>query len=187
MPLAFRSQSHGTIAFGFFNIESDMLLLDRYFFFATDFCDTVCKLSQALNESGREFPCPAFFIEDPAGIGDLHGGIAGTHYSGFIGETYKKYPFPRDPAGFRQQTRGFETRHEFEQMMRGFGTRSELCFQQDIDAGQFVIGPYVFTSENYFQLIEYVIQGGYPRWLDNVAPDYVIKMRDELAVVKYPA
>jgi hypothetical protein len=26
MPLAFESLSHGTIAFGFFNIESDMLL-----------------------------------------------------------------------------------------------------------------------------------------------------------------
>jgi hypothetical protein len=31
MPLAFQSLSHGTITFGFFNIESDMLLLDRYF------------------------------------------------------------------------------------------------------------------------------------------------------------
>ena len=28
MPLAFDSISHGSIAFGFFNIESDMLLLD---------------------------------------------------------------------------------------------------------------------------------------------------------------
>ena len=38
MPLAFESLSHRTIAFGFFNIESDMLLLDRYFLFAEDFC-----------------------------------------------------------------------------------------------------------------------------------------------------
>jgi hypothetical protein len=29
MPLAFESINHGTIAFGFFNIESDMLLLDK--------------------------------------------------------------------------------------------------------------------------------------------------------------
>ena len=34
MPLAFKSLSHETIAFGFFNIESDMLILDRYFLFA---------------------------------------------------------------------------------------------------------------------------------------------------------
>jgi hypothetical protein len=30
MPLAFESISHGTIAFGFFNIDSDMLLLEQY-------------------------------------------------------------------------------------------------------------------------------------------------------------
>ena len=38
MPLAFDSISHGSIAFGFFNIESDMLLCDHYFLFADEFC-----------------------------------------------------------------------------------------------------------------------------------------------------
>jgi len=38
MPLAFDSSSHGKIAFGFFNIETDMLLLENYFIFATQFC-----------------------------------------------------------------------------------------------------------------------------------------------------
>ena len=32
MPLSFSSTTHGNIAFGFFNIESDMLLLENYFF-----------------------------------------------------------------------------------------------------------------------------------------------------------
>ncbi|MGD2186296.1 MAG: hypothetical protein PVI71_09215 [Desulfobacterales bacterium] len=32
MPLAFESLSHGSIAFGFFNIETDMLLLENYFY-----------------------------------------------------------------------------------------------------------------------------------------------------------
>ncbi len=32
MPLSFESRSHGPVAFGFFNIESDMLLLERTFF-----------------------------------------------------------------------------------------------------------------------------------------------------------
>ncbi len=35
MPLSFRSENHGNIAFGFFNIESDMLLLENYFFLQT--------------------------------------------------------------------------------------------------------------------------------------------------------
>jgi hypothetical protein len=44
MPLSFESLSHGTIAFGFFNIESDMLLCDRYFLFADDFCANIVAL-----------------------------------------------------------------------------------------------------------------------------------------------
>jgi hypothetical protein len=41
MPLDFESLSHGTVAFGFFNIESDLLLLERSFFFASEFCELV--------------------------------------------------------------------------------------------------------------------------------------------------
>ena len=37
MPLEFQSISHGKIAFGFFNIETDMILLGHYFLFARDF------------------------------------------------------------------------------------------------------------------------------------------------------
>ncbi len=46
MPLAFQSLSHGQIAFGFFNIETDMLLLDIHFFFADDFCRAVRELAE---------------------------------------------------------------------------------------------------------------------------------------------
>ncbi len=46
MPLEFQSLSHGPIAFGFFNIESDMLLLEHYFFFASEFCKYISDLSE---------------------------------------------------------------------------------------------------------------------------------------------
>lgn len=41
MPLEFESLSHGRIAFGFFNIETDMILLNQYFLFAEDFCHSI--------------------------------------------------------------------------------------------------------------------------------------------------
>ena len=44
MPLAFNSLSHGQIAFGFFNIDTDMLLLDRYFLFADKFCNSIIDM-----------------------------------------------------------------------------------------------------------------------------------------------
>jgi hypothetical protein len=182
MPLAFRSESHGTVAFGFFNIESDMLLLDRYFFFATDFCETICKMVKELDESTYKFSFPAYVVKNPANIGDLHGGIAGTHYSGFIGESYKRYPFPRETIKFKQQTEGFKTRDEFENIIMSFGEpvnlRLTIASRKEVVA----IGPYVFTRENFSRLIDYVIGGGYPGWLDDVAPDYVLKMQKVVAL-----
>ena len=43
MPISFPSKSHGQIPIGFFNIETDMLLMDHYFFFSTDFCEWVVE------------------------------------------------------------------------------------------------------------------------------------------------
>lgn len=185
MPLAFNSESHGTIAFGFFNIESDMLLLDRYFFFATDFCEAICKLAKERDEAVSKFSLPAYVIKNPADIGDLHGGIAGTHYSGFIGETYRKYPFPSDEIGFRQQAEGYKTRDEFVGMILNFGTPIDLILCQDKNKEQALFGPYVFSEYNFLQLVQYVVQGGYPRWQEDIAPDYVARMHEAVTSAWY--
>lgn len=179
MPLAFESISHGTIAFGFFNIESDMLLLDKYFFFATDFCEAVCKMAEERDGTVIKFPFPAYVIKNLADIGDLHGGIAGTHYSGFIGETYKKYPFPKQQIDFKQQTEGYRSRGEFERMIQSFGKSIKMVLRNSSRKDQAIVGPYVFSLPGFLQLIEYVIRGGYPGWLGGIAPDYVVKMQHQ--------
>ena len=46
MPIAFNSLSHGKVAFGFFNIESDMLLLEHDFFFSTVFCEHMSRIAR---------------------------------------------------------------------------------------------------------------------------------------------
>lgn len=157
-----------------------MLLLDRYFFFATDFCEIICTMAEGQGGAIGEFSFSAYVIKNAADIGDLHGGIAGTHYSGFIGESYKKYPFPRDQMEFKQQTEGFRTRDEFVQMILNFGTPIDLDLYQDRGTDQVSIGPYVFSQKIFLQLISYVIQGGYPRWLEDIAPDYVLKIQGAL-------
>jgi hypothetical protein len=48
MPLSFESLSHGTIAFGFFNIETDMLLLEQYFLFADAFCHHLGEIPEQI-------------------------------------------------------------------------------------------------------------------------------------------
>ncbi len=78
MPLAFESLSHGTIAFGFFNIDSDLLLLDHYFFFADDFCRNVEKIAGSPSNQTCEDIWQIYHIADPGLIGDLHTAIHGV-------------------------------------------------------------------------------------------------------------
>ena len=64
MPLAFESLSHGTIAFGFFNIDSDMLLLEKYFLFATDFCRQILDLAENIHKNRFVSKWQVYFIAE---------------------------------------------------------------------------------------------------------------------------
>jgi hypothetical protein len=39
------------------------------------------------------------------------------------------------------------------------------------------IGDYSFTWDSFQKLIQYIQQGVYPRWKDEVRPDYVLEMK----------
>ena len=106
MPLAFDSLSHGKIAFGFFNIETDLLLLNRYFFFASDFCRHLMKAAEGLREGKWEAAWEVYSLEEAA-VGNLMGAIHGFDLRGFIGEVYRLFPFPEDPEGFKQNPEGY--------------------------------------------------------------------------------
>jgi len=75
LPLAFESLSHGTIAFGFFNIETDMLLCDRYFLFADDFCTYLGDMVENAGEPFYRASWDVQAIEKAEDIGDLMGAI----------------------------------------------------------------------------------------------------------------
>lgn len=186
MPLAFESESHGTVAFGFFNIQSDMLLLDRYFLFATEFC----KYISVLAACGEQDPCAStwevFHIADPEDIGDLMGAIHGIRHTGFIGETYRRFPFPADPEDFRQQPDGYENRDVFVAMIGKYGVAREIRVQADPDGGAVNIGEYRFTRPWFHRLLNYVWRGGYPRWKDDVRPDYVTAMKQAVEKSLHP-
>jgi hypothetical protein len=173
MPLAFESVSHGHVAFGFFNIESDMLLLERCFFFADDFCRLVLDMARSGAESGFEAAWQVYRIAKLKDIGDLQGAIHGTRHIGFIGKTYRKYPFPRKPEDFKQNPQGFQTRAEFTEMVGKCADKLEIQVSADPSNGQVAIGDYVFSRESFLELVRYVWRGGYPRWRDETRPDYV--------------
>ena len=178
MPLAFESITHGTVAFGFFNIDSDMLLLNHCFFFADEFCRCVRELDNADGSAVFKSGIDGFFIENQEDIGDLMGAIHDIRFTGFIGDTYRRYPFPSNPADFKQKPDGFRTRDEFTEMILPYAHERRFEFRTDADSETVFIGEYAFSRHNFAQLVNYVWEGGYPRWLDGKRPAYVLAMRD---------
>lgn len=170
MPLAFDSESHGRIAFGFFNIETDLLLLEELFFFARSFCEAVVTL---ISSEAEVVTLEGWRIGRRQ-IGNLHGAIAGQDLSGFIGETYRRYPFPLRPEGFRQNPEGERTTEEMRELIPRFGRAEPLSLAR---TGEEVrISEYRFTRRAFSELLAYVEQGGYPRWRDERRPGYVERM-----------
>ncbi len=181
MPLSFRSTNHGNIAFGFFNIESDMLLLEKYFFFADRFCGWMIELAQQRDEDYTALECPVFHISDPHDIGDLMGAIHGMQFTGFIGNLYQRFPFPKDPGEFKQSPKGFLTRELVTLEIEKFAKRKEIPIGFSKE-GKFHMGSYDFDPDVFGELIRYVWQGGYPRWKDEVRPPYVLQMKSQITM-----
>jgi hypothetical protein len=174
MPLAFPSLSHGTLAFGFFNIESDMLLLDRTFFFAGDFCRGVAALAEA--PALRETVWPGTVIDSPEDVGDLMGAIHGVRTTGFIGAVYRRFPFPQRPEEFKQNPQGWKTRALMEELIAPFGRRIEVRAVPEADGAKIAIGGYRFSRAVFHRLLDYVRRGGYPQWRTETPPAEVAAM-----------
>ena len=185
MPLQFESISHGPIAFGFFNIETDVLLLNQYFLFANDFCHHIIHSSENDKET-YEAPWEVYPIEKEAEIGNLMGAIDGTDHRGFIGEVYKLFPFPQRQTDFKQKPDGFKTRPMIEGLIQKYVTKESIPFIIDENGGRISIGEYVFNRASFLELIRYVWLGGYPRWKDAVVPDYVLAMKRRIEKSKNP-
>jgi len=167
MPLAFSSRSHGTVAFGFFQIEIDMLLLERMFFLADDFCQAVGQLAEGTPATLAGFQIAA------ERIGSLHGAIAGTDLTGFIGATYQRFPFPPAPEDFKQNPEGRVNRDWILELIGQYGQDLAIPLLEDRQSLDVSIGEYRFSREAFLELLAYVEQGGYPRWRDEIRPGYV--------------
>lgn len=174
MPLSFPSVNHGNIAFGFFNIESDMLLLEHHFFFADQFCSWMGEL--AAREKGSGLNASVFHIPDARDIGDLMGAIHGMHFTGFLGQIYRLFPFPGDPLLFKQNPQGNQTQNIVTAQIEKFAEKEQM-FIELCQEGRVKMGAYDFDVSVFHDLIRYVWQGGYPRWKDEVRPSYVREMK----------
>ena len=180
MPLAFDSMSHGSIAFGFFNIESDMLLCDRYFLFASKFCKYVTDIAEKAGPSASQKPWQVQFIETAESIGDLMGAIHGVRYTGFIGDLYRRFPFPSLPQDFKQNPQGCQTQSEVFEIIAEYSGTIEVQVEIGRGGAEIQIGDYRFSRTQFQELIDYVWRGGYPRWREEIRPAYVNSMQEKL-------
>lgn len=186
MPLAFPSTSHGVIAFGFFNIETDMLLLENLFFFADHFCNAVVTLAEQSEETEAGVWMDAYRIKDPAMMGNLHGAIQGIDLRGFIGKTYRQFPFPSNPQAFKQKPYGKENQFLIQSFIAKYGSEQRICLLWDRQLSTVRVEEFVFAQKDFAQLIAYVDRGGYPQWQDDVRPGYVRTMMAKLAEISSP-
>ncbi|CAB1080318.1 hypothetical protein D1AOALGA4SA_8002 [Olavius algarvensis Delta 1 endosymbiont] len=180
MPLAFDSLSHGQIAFGFFNIESDMLLCDHYFIFADRFCNYVQDLAEKADQPTIRTAWEIQIIQTPEAIGDLMGAIHGIRFTGFIGELYRRFPFPSEAQNFKQNPQGFKTQSQVAEIIGKYATLREIQVSVKNSDAEIQVGEYRFSSTQFQELIDYVWRGGYPRWKDNIRPAYVSGMRAKI-------
>jgi hypothetical protein len=179
MPLSFKSNNKGSVAFGFFNIDSDMLLLENYFFFADNFCEYISKTSENEHKEVYQFTWEVWYIADKKDIGDLMGAIHGVRHTGFIGELYRHFPFPENSADFKQKPEGNNSQEIVKKMIQSYAKKIKIPFKHM--KGQVIqIGHYEFDIDVFHELVKYVWQGGYPRWRDEQRPDYVIAMKNNL-------
>lgn len=186
MPLSFETLNRGAIAFGFFNIDSDLLLLDRVFLFAPEFCDYVGALAQAPGETAYETSWEVDRIDDPMEIGDLMGAIHNIRHVGFIGEVYRRYPFPSNPEDFRQKPEGYETHDEIREILDRYARPATLPFVADPNQGMVTIGDLRFARKSFLELVQYVWLGGAPRWRGMERPGYVQIMKERVEASRNP-
>ena len=180
MPLAFESLSHGTIAFGFFNIESDILLCDRYFLFADEFCTYVRDMAGNSGEQFYQASWALYVIETAEDVGDLMGAIHGVHFTGFIGELYRRFPFPQQPEEFKQNPAGAQTQPLVTEMISKFAKAQEISVAVDPNTMEIELGAYRFNHIQFQELLKYVWRGGYPRWKNEIRPAYVLEMKNSV-------
>lgn len=186
MPLAFQSINKGVIPFGFFNIETDLLIMDQYFFFADDFCRELLNIPFNMEQGAKCTTWEVYHIEDKVDIGDFMGAMLGIQHVGFMGELYKIYPFPEREEDFKQHYKGYLKRKDVEPIISKWSIKKKITVQADKGNEQIRIGDYLFNRQVFHELLQYVWRGGYPRWKGEIRPEYVTEMKTKLLQSKHP-
>jgi hypothetical protein len=186
VPIGFPSLSHGEIAFGFFNIETDLLILENYFFFAPSFCGIVTQVAETPGLHRADYSLPGYIIEDRNDVGNLMGAIHGTDLRGFIGSVYRLFPFPQRVEEFKQNPYGEIHRSTVEELISHWARPRTVPVNIEAELFQVRIADYLFSRAVFQRLVGYVLQGGMPGWKGGTRPEYVEAMERAIKATGSP-
>jgi hypothetical protein len=119
-------------------------------------------------------------------VGDLHGAIAGISRQGFLGALYQHWPFPRDPAQFRQKAQGMAPREVVEAEASRFGHARRMEVTADPGRMIFSLDEFSFDQAGLVALADYVWRGGMPGWQRARRPAYLEQMAQAVIRKKSP-
>jgi DNA-binding transcriptional ArsR family regulator len=63
-----------------------------------------------------------------------------------------------------------------ESLVQSYTKKTTILFAIDQNANRVEIYEYLFDKLSFHELIRYIWMGGFPRWRDNVRPNYVLSM-----------
>jgi hypothetical protein len=137
-------------------------------------------MAENVDEEKYNTSWSVYIIAEREQIGDLMGAIRGIRFTGFIGELYRKYPFPEEPSAFKQKPEGYLNQTVVRDMASNYARQVLLPVEANHRTLEVDIGAYKFSRKTFQELITYVWQGGYPRWRDDIRPGYVLDMRAKI-------
>jgi len=186
MPLAFQSLDRGTVPFGYFNIDTDLLLLRHHLFFTDVFTSAVVDVAAAPAAQRLEMTVGGWVVTPSQRLGNVMGAIHGVDYSGFIGAVYRRFPFPTRSEDFHQRAAGSANRAEIETLLGEWAEPVEHRLTVEPQRGRVSFADTGFEFPWFRELVAYVWRGGYPRWLDGVRPPEVRRMREAIEASSHP-
>ena len=82
------------------------------------------------------------------------GAIHGVRFTGFIGELYRRFPFPQRPADFKQNPDGDRTQALVAEIISRYANTEKIPIAVDNKRLEAVIGRYRFSQGQFQELLK---------------------------------
>ena len=166
-------------------METDLLILDTYFMFASDFCSHVAALAEGRAGEHLQMEWEVYALKQEE-IGNLTGAVHGVDLRGFMGDLYRKFPFPGDMKAFQQNPEGARMRQVVREMIERYAGVGRITVAVDGSGSTIEVGDYLFSREEFHNLLRYLWAGGYPTWKAGERPDYLTGMKERIIASRHP-